>query len=186
MIKGDKSAIYKSFLLVFFICFAGTLGLTSCRRRKISSTEASEIFKQNVLDPIPASVTNIQADQTKSIGGSAYALRFNINRADQKLLIESASLERVWNVKYETGSLFVGWDNSGPGGFSISATYLSVYGREGGLREPAWFELENWEDPEAYGIEKKVGGRLNYQVLLYNEKEGEAYYITSVRGRGMW
>ena len=68
----------------------------------------SELFREHLLDPIPESVKNIKADRPSEILGYTYTLRFNINRTDLELLIESRTLEKVWNVKYENG--YLNWD----------------------------------------------------------------------------
>jgi len=181
MPRPHKSTIRAVPLFAVFTLVVALLGPTACRPRGISETRASELFTQYVLDPIPKSVTKIRADQPKDILGYTYTFRFNINRTDLALLVESGTLQRVWNVRYENGSLDWGWDREGPGGLSMSKVYKVVYSRHSTLRQraPAWFEPERWSNPEAYALEKKVGDRLNTQVLLYNEKEGEAYYITS-------
>lgn len=185
----------KLFLLVFLICiiliFAATISL---KVRKVSPKELflrcvfvgyvlmqkpppmpppSEVFRQHVLDPIPESVTNIKADQPKNILGYRYTLRFNINRADLAKLINSGPLVRVWNVKYGKGRLKWAWDTWH--GHSMSGSDVIVYKR----REPAWFRPELWDNPEAYAFDETVGGRMNTKVLLYNEKEDEAYFIVS-------
>lgn len=137
----------------------------------------SEIFRQHILDPIPESVTNIKADRPKVIGGYRYTLRFNINRTDVAKLIDSGSLVRVWNVEYRDGDLFWAWDTWR--GLSTNGVTIIVYDSRRWRREPKWFRPELWDNPEAYAFDKKVGDRMNIKVLLYNEKEGEAYFIVS-------
>ena len=160
----------------------------------------SELFREHLLDPIPESVKNIKADRPSEILGYTYTLRFNINRADLELLIKSGTLERVWNVKYENGYLNWDWDPPrlyGTPGRQISlpssGMNIIVYHRKG-RREPAWFKLKLWDNPEAYVFYKKgdlvnfqaferdeleTSGRTTIQVLLYNENESEAYFIVS-------
>lgn len=152
----------------------------------------SEIFRQHILDPIPESVTNIRADRPKNFLGSyTYTLRFNINRADLALLINSRPLVKVWNVEYRDGDLFWAWDTWR--GFSMNACTIIVYDSRRWRRKPKWFRPELWDNPEAYAFrkvgdrvniqslkyDKKTYDRINEQVLLYNEKEGEAYFIVS-------
>jgi hypothetical protein len=136
-----------------------------------------EIWRQHVLDPIPESVANIKADRPSVIEGDTYTLRFNIERSDLALLIDSGQFQRVWNVKYENGCLFWAWDTWR--GFSMNGVTISVYGSAGTRREPAWFRPELWKNPEAYAFRKEVGSQRITKVLLYNEKEGEAYFIVS-------
>jgi len=152
----------------------------------------SEIFRQYILDPIPESVTNIKADQPHKIFGYTYTLRFNINRTDLALLIDSRPFVKVWNVKYKNGYLGWAWDTWH--GFSMNGSTIIVYHPENWWRrKPAWFTPELLDNPEAYAFykvgdrvniealkhERKGGERVNYQVLIYNEKEGEAYFIIS-------
>ncbi|UCE46372.1 MAG: hypothetical protein JSW47_12210 [Phycisphaerales bacterium] len=155
-----------------------------------------ETFRQYVLDPIPTSVTNIKADQRK-IFCYEYTFRFNINRDDLALLIDSRPFVGVWNVKYKKGVLEWGWGRTGPIELNI-AKYgysLPLYGNNwDSPREPKWFKPGRWKNPEAYTFYKvgdlvniqafeydgrSLGGRVTIEVLLYNEKEGEAYFIVS-------
>lgn len=161
----------------------------------------SELFRKHILDPIPESVKNIKADRPSEILGYTYTLRFNINRADLELLIKSGTLERVWNVQYENGYLNWDWDPPrlyGTPGRQISmpgsGMDIIVYHPERWRREPRWFRLDQWENPEAYVFytkgdlvniqafesdELETSDRTTIQVLLYNEKESEAYFIVS-------
>lgn len=180
----------------------GILGLTACRPRGMSKARASQIFGQYVLDPIPESVTNIRAHQPGIFYGSTYTLRFNINRDDLALITNSRPFIKVWNVKYKDGGLYWGWGRVEAGPLVIpEALAIPKYGQAMSLydpgREPLWFRPELWDNPEAYGLYKigdlvnteayeryrekssKLRGRKTIQVLLYNEKEGEAYFIFS-------
>ena len=152
----------------------------------------TELFKQHIMDPIPESVTNIKTDRPSVIGGYTYTLRFNISRADLDSIINSRPFQRVWNVKYNNGYLDWGWDRSGPLGVPKYGSSMIVYDPKG-PRKPAWFRPKLSDNPEVYAFEK-VGDRVNTQIfeyepkvydrhdtefLLYNEKEGEAYFILS-------
>ena len=158
-----------------------------------------EIFRGYVLSPIPNSVTNIKADQPCKIFGSIYTFRFNISRGDLALLIDSRPFIGVWNVKYKNGMLEWGWGDTDPIELKMPKYGISLplYGSNLDLpREPAWFKPGMWKNPEAYGF-YKIGdlintqifeqdghhsdGRETIQVLLYNEKESEAYFIVSSR-----
>jgi hypothetical protein len=144
----------------------------------------SELFTQHLLDPIPESVANIKADRPSAMWGYTYTLRFNINRADLNVLIDSQPFQKVWSAKYDHdhGWLFWGWDRPGPLGMpkrlrmSKLSTYLPVY-RPGRRRKPAWFRPELWDDPEAYALQRKEADTEIIKVLLYNDTEGEAYFI---------
>ena len=146
-----------------------------------------ELFRGYVLSPIPKSVTNIKADQPKNIGGYRYTFRFNINRGDLAPLTDSRPFVRIWNVKYKNGYLSWRWDNP-DGKYGIS---IPCYDH---TREPSWFKPGLWDNPEAYAFYKvgdlvntqaferdgrDLGGRVTTQILLYNEKEGQAYFIVS-------
>ncbi len=152
----------------------------------------SEVFRQHIMDPIPESVTNIKADRPSVIGAYKYVLRFNISRNDLDSIINSRPFQRVWNVKYDNGYLDWGWDRSGPLGIPKYGGSMIVYDRKG-PREPGWFRPKLGDNAEVYAFEK-VGDRVNTQifdyepkvydrhdtqVLIYNEKEGEAYFILS-------
>lgn len=134
-----------------------------------------DLFRKYVLDPIPESVTDIRADQPKRYGGYRYILRFKINRADVALLISSGHLPRVWNVKYKNGYLSWAWDTWN--GYSLNGATVIVYHPDD-PPGPSWFRLELWENPEVYARCEKVDGQIaNTKVLIFNEKEGEAYFI---------
>lgn len=197
MMKYYKLTARTLFLFVF-ICMVALLALSGCKPRKMSKARASQTFRQYVLNPIPKSVTNINADPASIIFGYTYTFRFNISRDDLALLINSRPFIRVWNVKYEKGCIDWGWDRAGPLEIEIAkhghSMPLYEYDSWGGPREPAWFKPGLWDNPEAYGF-YKVGnlvniqalesdwqqsrGRVTIQVLLYNEKQGEAYFVVS-------
>lgn len=107
-----------------------------------------------------------------------------------------------WDVKYKDGALSWGWGRVEAGSLVIpEAMAIPKYGHGISLydpgREPVWFRPDLWDNPEAYGLYKigdlvnteayerysekasKLRGRHTTQVLLYNEKEGEAYFIAS-------
>jgi len=148
----------------------------------------SEVFRQYIMDPIPESVTNIKANRPSIIGGYRYILHFNISRADLDSIINSRPFQKVWNVKYDNGCLDWAWDTWH--GFSMSGGTITVYGSR---RAPRWFRPKLWDNPEVYVFEKvcdrvntqifdyepKVHDRHDTQVLIYNEKESEAYFIVS-------
>lgn len=174
-------------LLFVFICMALLLVLGGCKR--ISKARASAAFRRYVLNPIPKSVTNIRADQPMKIHGYRYTFRFNINRDDLGLLINSRPFVRVWNVKYKNKHLSWYWER-GDGKFGMPkyrySTTMICYKY---TREPGWFTPELWDNPEAYAFCKEgdlmniqrfgkdTSGPVEIRVLLYNEKEGQAYYV---------
>ena len=157
--------------------------------------EASEAFGRHVLSPIPKSVTNIKADQPGKFLLHIYTFRFNISREDLSPLINSGPFIRIWNVRYKNGCIDWGWDRSAPLGMSKIGHSMPLYGAgSDSSREPAWFKPGRWKNPEAYGFYQagnltniqalehgrwKSNVRVTIKILLYNEKEGEAYYIVS-------
>jgi hypothetical protein len=146
-----------------------------------------ELFRGYVLSPIPKSVTNIKVDQPKNIGGYRYIFRFNINRSDLDLIIHSEPFVRIWDVEDVNGSIYWRWDQ--PDGRHGSSIICYDH-----TKEPSWFRPGLWDNPEAYVFHKvgnlvniqvferdgyHSGGRVTTQVLLYNDKESEAYFIIS-------
>ncbi len=176
----------RTLILFVFICMVGLLTHSGCRPRRMSETEASTAFRRYVLNPIPESVTNIRADQPKNIGGYRYTFRFNINRDDLALLINSRPFVRVWNVKYENGRLSWAWDRDGPFGTGRYNSGMPCYDY---TREPGWFRPGLWDNTEAYAFCKEgdlvnieifgkdSNGPTDIRVLLYNEDEAEAYFV---------
>ena len=197
MVKYYKLTVHILFLFVF-ICIVLLFALGGCKHRKMSKVQASQAFRQYVLDPIPASAKNIKADQPDETFGYIYTFRFNISREDLSLLINSQPFIRIWNLKYKNGMLEWGWGYTDPieleaPKYGISLPLYEYGGRPHG---PSWFRPGQWENPEAYSF-YKIGDLINtqifeqdghhsdgwetIQILLYNEKEGEAYFIVSGR-----
>ena len=140
------------------------------------------------MDPIPASVENIRADQPKNVGGYRYIFRFNINRDDLALLTDSRPFVRIWNVEYRNGYIWWTWDREGPFGLIFPNTAAICYDH---THEPNWFKPGLWDNPDAYALLKK-GNLMNSEafkskskgpketrVLLYNQNEAEAYFVVS-------
>lgn len=197
MVKYYKLTVSIIFLFVF-ICIVLLFALGENKLRKMSKARASETFKKYVLDPIPTSVKNIKADQPGKTFGYIYTFRFNISREDLSLLINSQPFIRIWNLKYKNGMLEWAWGYTDPieleaPKYGIS---LPLYEYGGGSHGPSWFRPGQWDNPEAYSF-YKIGDLINtqifeqdghhsdgwetIQILLYNEKEGEAYFIVSGR-----
>ncbi len=166
--KLDKRTRLWPILIALFICVAVLFAINRLR------ADPSQLFREFVLDPIPASVSNLKADQPKTIGGYGYTFRFTINRADLALIVSAHSLSKVYNAQYdsETGYLRFDW---GPSPFD-GGIDMPVYGPMG-KREPSWFTLETWYSPEAYVFRKEQRWQDDTRVLLYIEKLGEAYFL---------
>jgi len=54
---------------------------------------------------------------------------------------------------------------------------VSIIVYRSGRREPKWFEPQQWNQPEAYVHEEKTRDGTKRKILLYNERQGEAYFI---------
>jgi len=184
MMKHDNVTGRALFLFAFF-CMAGFLVPCGCRKeQRMSEPEAIAAFKKYVLSPIPASVTDIRADQPKKFGGYSYTFRFKLNRDDLTLITSSVPFVRVWNVKYKNGHLSWQWNRDGLFGTGPGSG-IQCYGAH--TREPDWFRPGGWPDPEAHAFWKegnfvnveaidKHSGPTNIKVLLYNEKAAESYF----------
>ena len=187
--KKNYSYLKKNILLPsVFICMVGFLAFCLCRPSRMSEERAVAAFKQYVLSPIPASVTDIRADQPKNWGGYRFTFRFKISRDDLSTFVKSRELVRVWNTKYEHGRLSWHWDRDGLFGTGKYGSGIPCYDH---TRAPRWFKPERWDNPEAYALyrigdhvnietfAKNVRGPTNIRVLLYNEKETEAYFVVT-------
>ena len=161
--------------LLLFICIVQS----GCKNRGMSKTKASEAFRRYVLGPIPESVTNIR-----------YIFRFNINREDLSLLINSKPFVRVWNVKYRNGNIDWYWDLDSPIlGIGMHGSSIICYKQS--ARKPGWFRPGLWDNPEAYAFwkegnlvnievfDKESRGPTEIRVLLYNENDAEAYFVVT-------
>jgi hypothetical protein len=181
-------SVYVVFGIVIFVAAATILMKTVMTARARAKIEPAKVFAGYVLHPIPESVTNIKADQPRYVLGYRYTFRFNINRNDLGLLIDSQPFAKVWNVEYANGNLSWYFGRDCPLGIDIytHGRWLPCYDY---TRAPSWFRPDLWENPEAYAVWKEgnlvnietsgrdSGGPVEIRVLLYNEDEGEAYFI---------
>ena len=183
---------YVVFGIVIFVAAATILLKAVITARARAKIEPAKVFAGYVLDPIPESVTNIKADQPMKFRGVRYTLRFNISREDLGLIIESRPFQRVWNVEYGDGNLSWYWEEQNVLGMRVPKYIESLLCYDY-TREPRWFRPGQWDNPEAYAFwkegdlvntqlfdsDKNSSGPVNIQVLLYNEKEGQAYFIVT-------
>jgi hypothetical protein len=166
MMKSLKSRKLLVVLVVLLLC--GTMFLIYSTLLK---PKPSELFLKYVLDPIPASVTNMKVKQMGAFRGHTYVFRFDINRADLDLIIQSRPFREAQIINCQGGNLFWVWKDSNDGlAFSIDAGKLS------------WYTLESWEEPETYALVKegkssKGVETTDIQVLFYNAKLGQAFFI---------
>ncbi len=166
----------RTFVLGAVIAVIGSC--TACVWVKSQRTEAVDIFRQYVLDPIPMSVTHIRTSQPKTVGGYGYTLGFTIERSDLTVILDSRPLKRVQSISYENGFLCWDWDPS-------PSVQMSPYPSKWWPSEPKWFhELEEWKDVEAYALrEERKDGRM-IEVLIYNSELKEAIFLTFLKREG--
>ena len=182
------------FVLVVFMGVVWLLFLVVAVFQQALKTPAVVTFRKYVIDPIPVSVKNIKADQPKKFMGYRCIFRFNISKDDLPLLINSRPFVRVWNVKYRKGHLGWGWDRPDPLGMSRRGQSMTCYHRHYWPWKPLWFRPKISDNSEVFVYYKvakllniqafdrdraKSQGRVRTQVLIYNEKKGEAYFIAS-------
>jgi len=134
--------------------------------------KAPVLFRQYVLDPIPESVAGIRAHQPKTLGGYGYTFRFEIDRSDLTLILDSRPLERVYSIRYVDQVLDWNWNPS-------SGVMMSPYGPGWWPREPKWFaDLEAWTDVEAYALDQEQDDGRIIEVLIHDSDLEEAIFVT--------
>ena len=147
---------------------------------------ASDLFREYIMDPVPASVADVKADQPKTIGGYGYVFRFAVKRTDLELIRKSRPFREAQITSYMGGgSLYWDWkDVPSSGHIGEKGRAFSMYGTR--LRAPPWYDLESWDSPETYVLVKddKDGNTLENQVLVYNAELGQAYFIVFHYGGG--
>lgn len=155
--------------------------LTFYGARFLRGPAASEVFRRHVLDPIPASVTDLKADQTKSSGGYGYVLRFGVNRSDLEQILASQSVPlREARLDYsKDGMLSFVW--KGPSA-SLDSCSFSLYGKG---NKPSWFDLASWEGPDVYACFRGPGTpeEPDTVIVIYNATIRRAYFMVYEYGR---
>ena len=124
----------------------------------------SRVFRRYVLDPIPASVTEIKADRPWEFTGHRYILQFSISRADVQSILKSRAFKEIRDVEYDNGALWWWWIEDPHRGGSVHL-YAPYDGRPG----PEWFRPQDWHSPQAYALQEQLDWE-HIQVLLYNEQ----------------
>jgi hypothetical protein len=153
------------------LLLAGVLLLILTSLRTLVASSPSDLFRRHILDPLPSSVTDIRADQTRSVFGYGYVFRFRISRGDLGLLLASRPFARAVNVRFADGVLSWDWYTGGGVSASVYASRWNV---------PEWFTPEKWNDAKAYATyDHSPEGTTDMQVLLHNETAGEAYLFVS-------
>jgi hypothetical protein len=177
-----KSKYYTLLLLVSVVICITVVGVL------IVKLLPSVLFQKVVLNPIPVSVRNIRVSRSVSIlfKNHTYVLRFNVSKADLALILGSREFKEISYVKYNNGTLDYGdrWSNargsfSKTRGLDLRETWWSKC-------PPRWFRLGDWKSFKAYMLEKEEIGYYGVHLLLYNEEQGESYFIDhEIRGTGI-
>jgi hypothetical protein len=175
--KSLKSRKLLVVLVVLLLC-----GMMFLIYKVLLKPKPSELFLRYVLDPIPASVKNIKADQCGAFRGYEYVFRFDINRADLDLIIKSRPFREAQIINCQDGNLFWVWKGSHDGdAYNGDAYDGGAFSTGLKRRKLSWYTLESWEEPETYALvkEDKVKGvdTRDIQVLFYNAKLGQAFFI---------
>lgn len=127
------------------------------------------LHKQYVVDPPPASVSQIKVDPFRIRLRYAYIFQFNIDQSDLDSLVRSRPFADVRIVAWEPG--FLWWASKGQ---LLGGIVMSVYPPP--QPEPVWFTARTWETPHVYAF-RKEGDDANIQVLLYNPELQQACFI---------
>lgn len=144
--------------------------LPACTYIALSRLNApTRLFKQYVLDPVPASVSEIKVDRYRARLRYAYLFQFNIDKGDLDSLARSRPFAEARIVDWKPGSLW--WALKGE---LLGGVIMSVYPPR--QRKPSWFTAETWESPQVYAFQKE-GDDENTQVLLYNPELQQACFI---------
>ena len=141
----------------------------------LQESRAHELFRQHVMDPIPASVAHIKADQARGASSYRCVFRFAVDKADVELIRQSRPFREVRITGYMGGgSLCWDWRDSCSSGPEKGRAFC-VYGSHA----PSWYDLELWDSPETYILvkEAKSGNTSDIQVLAYNAACGYAFFI---------
>jgi len=130
---------------------------------------ATRLFREHVLDPIPKSVTELEADRAREVFGWGYVLHFKVNREDLSLILNARPFRRIYNVMYGGGYLDFEYD-------SRSSRSMIVY-PGGGEKAPAWFTPKRLFGLEGYEFHEQKYRYLYTWVVLYDAELGEAYVL---------
>jgi hypothetical protein len=173
-------------LVVFVVLCLCVVALSVYGIRGWPKQGASDLFRQYVLDPVPASVTHIRADQPKLTGGYGYVFQFAVNVADLKVICKSRPFRQAENMHLLDGNGlswdWKGWDREESSQKERGSAFMIYQMR----RKPSWFDLEAWDNPEMYALTQKDkdGNTSDIQILIYNSQLGQAYSIVFHYGGG--
>ena len=166
---------FKYFLIFLFILLFVMVPISIYNLKPPSSP--SQGFWRLVCKPIPKSVAEIKMGRLVGwLGRHRYVFHFKIDEADLSPILNSWPFQEIRHFKYnpETGSL--SWE---PLDFFKNMQLPSsrqLYNIRSGESGPEWFNLEQWDNPQAY-IYIVSSDVYRFRFLVYNKKLGEAYFI---------
>lgn len=135
-------------MLLMPVAFAALLQLTSCRGRETPES----LFREVVLNPIPASVRIISASRHSTSGDVAVWLNFKISRDD---------FNAIWKADpYQS--------------FPLSQLNYSAYG------PPVWWSPEQLGATRSdFGCETKpyFGRDRSAKDMIVNQQEDEVFFL---------
>lgn len=170
--------------VVSLLCVAVVSKYAMDMRRR---TQIPRRFREHVVDPVPESVADLKMDQPMTHGGYGYVFRFSISEADLELIRASHPFRRARELCYGDGVLSWDWADT---------DWRTASGREAGhvftiytlVRQPSWFDLESWSDPDAYALatEDSVTKDGDVQVLIHDRVRERACFVAfHYDGRGL-
>ena len=177
---------WKLFLVSMAICLCVIAASAYCILT-VSKKEASDLFQQHVLKPIPASVTDVKVERTARDIGFGYVLRFAVNTSDLEAIRKSRPFRQTENMHVFDGDGlswdWKGWEQeeSDPRERGVAFTIHHPRGR------PSWFDLGSWRHLESYALRQtdKGGNVTDLQILIYDSQRGQAYFIVYHYGGGL-
>ena len=136
-----------------------------------------------MLKPIPQSVETIKLCTRRGSFGVARVFWFRIAKKDVDLILHSKQFTKFEWVSYWNYCVHVGHFGASTldprqnplAGVGVQSAAIHEHGQE----VPDWVKINEWPDPEVFGFHEQIGraNRDHYQVLIFNEELGEAYFI---------
>lgn len=156
--------------LLFRLSFARAI----LRQQKPVSGTPLELFRQEVLNPIPRSVKEIRVDRTQEVFGYGLTFRFKIDVSDVDLIIQARPFKRMTDFTYQNRVLH--WDvEDSPGGTVL------LYPSDSHV--PPWFTLGTTENAQGYVVMDDEGYRWSMWMLIYDrelrDRYRDAFFIIS-------
>jgi hypothetical protein len=177
---------WKLLLISMAICLC-VIAASAYSILSMSKKEASDLFQQHVLRPIPASVTDVRVEQTASVIGYGYVFRFAVNTSDLEAIRKSRPFRQTENMHvFDEDGLswdWKGWEQEEPDHRERGAAFTIHHPRG----RPSWFDLGSWRHLESYALRQtdKDGNVTDLQILIYNSQLGQAYFIVYHYGGGL-